>query len=111
MQTSNEMLIGKVQSYLRENYKNQELNVSFLAEWLHITPSYLSTIFKERTGHNLSDYIQTIRIGQAVKMLEQPELTIATIAKECGYSSDLTLTRAFKKIMGVTPGVYRKQLK
>lgn len=111
MQTSNEMLIEKVQSYLRENYKNQELNVSFLAEWLHITPSYLSTIFKEGTGHNLSDYIHTIRIEQAVKMLEQPELTIATIAKECGYSSDLTLTRAFKKIMGVTPGVYRKQLK
>lgn len=49
-----------------------------------------------------------LRIQEACHLLEETDMTISDIADKIGYNNALTLTRAFKKIEGTTPGQYRQ---
>ncbi|MGI5900260.1 MAG: helix-turn-helix transcriptional regulator [Christensenellales bacterium] len=101
------VLTEKIIALVEESYADSELSVSSLAEQAGLTPYYLSSIFKEHTGFNISYYIHQVRIKHAKKLLEDPSLTINTIAQMTGYLSDVSFIRTFKRYEGITPGAYR----
>lgn len=100
---------AEVMDYVKENYKNPDLNISITALHFGITPSYLSSLFKEQTGQNLLEYINHIRIEQAKKLLEE-DYNLAEICDQTGFRSSGGLIRVFKKETGVTPGQMKKIL-
>ena len=98
----------RVSEYLKTHYDDCNLNAVAVAETFNMNPSYFSRSFKKAVGTGFSDYLSRLRIQEACHLLEETDMTISDIADKIGYNNALTLTRAFKKIEGTTPGQYRQ---
>lgn len=98
----------KIMEYVEENYHDKDLNVSTIGEYFAMTPSYISRLFKERTGESLLDYINETRLRKAKELLAQNDLTVEKVGTMVGYSNSNTFIRVFKKYEGITPGKYRE---
>lgn len=98
-----------IEAYIRKNYSDQMMGATSIADEFKISPSYLSRIFKADMGIGIVDFIHTIRTEAAKKLLLETDLSTNEIAIQVGFSNRWVLTRVFKKIVGVTPGVYRAQ--
>ncbi len=84
------------------------LTLSELAKTQNINASYLSTIFKNETGKNITTYVNEKRIELAEELLKSTNLQIQTIAQYCGIFDVHYFSRLFKKMTNKTPGDYRK---
>lgn len=98
--------IQKVQEYVQNNLA-EDLSLNSLAEMVFFNPKYLSRLFKQVTGSNLSDYINEKKMAKAKGLLKQSHIKIHEIAKEVGYSSGPYFTKFFKKGANITPQEYR----
>ena len=101
-------LVIRVSEYVKENYKDSNLNVQTVGIHFEMTPNYLSKKFKEQTGESLLTYINKVRLEEAKRLLKQGTLTIEKIAHETGHLSSIAFIRTFKKYEGITPGQYKK---
>ncbi|MCU6795062.1 AraC family transcriptional regulator [Paenibacillus sp. WQ 127069] len=105
-----ERLMDNIMRYIEQQYGENVLSVSSIAEHFGLTPQYLSGLFKKSTGQNLADYVVMIRIREAKRLMANPDYTIAQIAIMVGYANDIGFIRVFKKNEGVTPGAFRSSL-
>ena len=96
-----------VMNYIADHYM-ENLNLSVLAATAHISPCYLSKLFKKETGKTLSDYITEYRVAKARDLLVYEEKKIIEIANMVGYESPNHFSRLFKKYEKITPSEYRK---
>lgn len=90
-----------VQSHLSE-----DLSLVRLAEQVYLNPSYLSRLYKQLTGINLSEYIDGIRIKRAKELLQKENVKIHEAARMVGYETAASFTRFFRKICGCSPQEY-----
>jgi AraC-like DNA-binding protein/uncharacterized protein YbcI len=93
--------------YLDENYM-RDMNIIDVADQLDISYSYLSKIFRIKTGVTLTDYLNKVRIENSKEYLEKTFLTLNEIAEKVGYNNVQSYQRFFKKYMNITPGDYRR---
>ncbi|WP_029192182.1 helix-turn-helix domain-containing protein [Paenibacillus harenae] len=103
-----EQLITKIRRFIQEQYASNDLSLTSIADYCGLNPSYLSTFYKKQSGHNLTEYITSLRIKRAKAYLEEGEWTVSQIALMVGFSNDIGLIRVFKKSEGITPGKYRE---
>ena len=96
----------KIKNYVDKNFRNPDLTVSFAAAQFKLSSAYCSKLFREQYGTRLFDYIQQRRL-EAAKMLLDSGKNMKDIAEEVGFSSALTMSRAFKRYEGTTPGRLR----
>lgn len=99
-------VIEKIQIYIRRNYQ-KELSQEYLSSLFYINRSYLSTLFKERTGQKFVDYLNNVRIAKSKELLTQTDKKMYQIAKSVGYDNVKYFFRIFKKFTGMTPEEYR----
>jgi two-component system, response regulator YesN len=79
-----------------------------LAETVGMNASYISRLFKYKTGQTITDYLIGIRIAKAKELLTaQPELKNYEIAERVGYNDPVYFNKLFKKICGMTPKDYK----
>jgi AraC-like DNA-binding protein len=64
--------------------------------------------FKERVGQTMFEYLTALRMQHAQELLRESELRLYEIANQVGYESDLAFAKAFKRFLGITPTMYRK---
>lgn len=100
-------LFEEMITYINENYQNNLLSVSMLAQEFHMSESYFSQYFKKYADQNFSKYLESLRINNACELIKQTDSTIEDIAETVGYTSGLSFRRAFKKVIGTTPSCYR----
>ncbi|MGG4483413.1 response regulator transcription factor [Paenibacillus illinoisensis] len=105
----NEKLIHKVRTLIDQNY-NHPVTINSLSEQVYLSPNYLRSIFKEKTGMTIHDYLTRIRLGKAREMLADGSLKIHDIAQRVGYESTSYFISLFLKNEGVTPNEYRKTI-
>ncbi len=98
---------GKVLQYIREHYPDCDLSVDGLAIHFGYTPSYLSHLFRTEQGESLVNCITRLRVDQAKELLTSSPDHLNRIAQQVGYLSAWTLTRAFRRLEGLTPAQYR----
>lgn len=103
--------MSKILDYLKNNYTRSDIGIQSASEAINISYSYMRKIFKEYMGSNFIDYLNSLRIEHAKKLLLETELTNNEIAEKVGYNNDLSFTRNFKKQEGITPGEYKKHSK
>ena len=101
-------LVARIDDYILGHY-SEDIHLSTIAEALHYSPSYLSRLYKEHTGENLSSGINNVRISAAKKLLLSTSLSINEIGRRCGFYSNKYFMQIFKKATGQTPSQYRPQ--
>lgn len=97
-----------IKDYIKENFF-EDLNASNIAGRFYLNPSYLSTMFREKTGMKLMSYIEGIRMEKAKEYLKNNVWTVTEIAIETGYSDSNYFSKVFKKYTGVSPKQYRER--
>lgn len=90
---------------------SETITTDDVAEHLFMSRSHLSTLFKKTCGEELSRYIQMIKIERSKELLPDRNRTITQISDYLGYSSSSHFTRVFKSITGMTPAVFRKNIR
>lgn len=99
-----------VEEYIRQNI-GETLSIDILAEIVHMHPVYLSRVYKQETGKNLSHYILEQRLLKMRDLLVTTNLQVKTITELVGYRKPQNIIEAFKKKYGYTPTQYRKMLR
>ncbi len=105
---SSMLLVEKAKQYIKENYMDYDVSVEKLCFKLHVSPTYFSTIFKKETGESFVNYLTTIRLEEAVKLLNTTDDKTYIIAEKVGYPEANYFSYVFKKKFGVSPSKYRK---
>lgn len=105
----NENLYNHMIQFIQENYK-KDLSLNMIAEMIGFSPSYISWIFKDVSGMNFIDYLNSYRVEKAKDLLKENELSIGEIAETVGFNNANYFIRVFKKYEGITPGQYKKSL-
>lgn len=98
----------EVLRYIEENYGDNNLSIASVADHFGISVGYLSRSFKENTGVTLMEFLHGTRIENAKRLLQETDLTLDEVARQVGYLSGWTFSRAFRRSEQVTPGEYRK---
>ncbi len=94
--------------YLEENCSNPTLSLSEVSDRFHINRSYLSTLFRERTGCTYGEYLTRLRLRRAHDMIVETDLNINEIIALVGYVDDGHFRRRFREIYHTTPTELRQ---
>ena len=100
--------ISAIKSYIRQNYQ-LDLNAAEMARRFYLNASYLSTLFKEKTGMTMGTYIEGVRMEKAGEFIKETQWPVTEVAVRCGYSDPNYFTKVFKKYTGMTPRQYRER--
>lgn len=94
--------IKKAMNYIRKNYA-QDLSLSLVAEYLHISPTHLSRLFSKEVGISFIDYLVNYRIECARRLIISTDLDLKTIAEQVGFHGYNYFLRTYKEKTGHTP--------
>lgn len=111
MEQKNTMLIHKIAQYMQENMNDSTMSLAKMAKINFVNSSYLSRTFKAVMGINFVDYLVSIRIEKAKKLLECTTLKVYEVAGNVGIEDPNYFSKFFKKHTSVTPAQYRERLK
>lgn len=99
-----EDILGKVQTYIEQNYTTR-ITLTDIAEAVHANRSYLSRLYKQRTGNNLFDVINKMKLSTAKEYIENGK-KIYEAAEMVGFDDTAYFSRVFKKYEGCSPKEY-----
>lgn len=100
--------IDRMRRYIRENYAG-ELTLADLAAHFYMNASYVSQLFRKKTGMTFQNYLTGIRIREARRLLTQTSRMVYEISEQVGYSDTVYFSRVFEKVTGCRPSEYRKR--
>jgi YesN/AraC family two-component response regulator len=99
----------RIQDIIDGSY-HTPLTVEDIAKEVYLSPNYIRTIFKEKTGHTILEAITEKRMERAVELLADKSLKIYEIAVLVGYENVSYFCSVFQKTTTMTPNHYRKQI-
>ena len=102
--------IDKIYEYVFQNIQDG-INLKEASKLVYMEPSSFCRYFKKKTSQTFMEYVKSVRIGIAAKLLAETEKPITHICYECGYNNLANFNYYFKVIMGKTPSEYRKDFK
>ncbi|BAP32367.1 transcriptional regulator [Chryseobacterium sp. StRB126] len=94
---------------LISKHANQERSVKFYAEKLHLTPQYLSTLLKQKTGKSVIQWVDHVMILHAKTLLKSSNLSIKQISSELNFADTSLFCRYFKRLTGSSPRNFRNK--
>ncbi len=106
-QYGGEKLIYEIKKFIAENYMS-DINLDDIARLVCLNPTYVSEVFKRKTGVNFSEYLIDYRIDIAKDLLKDLRYKVIDISPMVGYRDSKYFSRLFKKKVGVNPSDYRR---
>lgn len=103
-------MFGNVLKYIRENYSHQ-LSLSDVASTVFMTSSAFSRYFKKSAGINFLEYLNNLRMQNALEDLLYSEKSLTRIAMDHGFTNPSMFSKAFKSAYGMSPTDYKKARK
>ncbi|MFD0961295.1 helix-turn-helix transcriptional regulator [Paenibacillus chungangensis] len=101
--------ISEVTSYINANYR-EPLRLESVSKEHFISPHYLSRMFKQITGFAFTDYIAITRMKEAERLLKESTDSISSIAGQVGYDNFSHFGKTFKRVTGLSPREYRRDM-
>lgn len=98
--------VAQATRFIEQNY-NIELDVQTLCDYVNYSRSYLSRVFHRETGFTIPEYINKIRMENAMELLRETSLPLREIAASVGIHDSFYFSKLFKKFTGRTPREYR----
>ncbi len=102
--------INNVYEFVFKNIQ-EGIKLDDAAAVLNMAPSSFCRFFKKKTNVTFMEYVVSVRIGIAAKLLAETDKQITQICFECGYNNLANFNHYFKKKMGKTPTEYRKSFR
>jgi len=99
-------MIEESKRFILKNIHNVEV-IKSAADQFKMSYDSFRKAFAWQTGESPGQYYNRLKIDLAKTLLSTTNWKIVVIAKECGFQSERTFIRAFKKIVGKTPGQFR----
>jgi two-component system, response regulator YesN len=99
-------IVEDIQKVIERDYATIQ-NVENIVESLYISASYGNHLFRQQTGKTIFEYLISVRMESAKKMLEDPYCKVYMIAEAVGYISTSYFGATFKGYTGLTPKQYR----
>ena len=106
--SSGEAVLKELLRYCEVNYAGI-LSLDAVAEDLHVSKYYLSRLLNRKLHLNFNEYINSLRISRACRLLETTNKRTADISENVGFGSIRSFNRAFQHIMHITPVEYRQR--
>ena len=94
--------------YIDENYMN-DIHLVELAQSIHLSPSYLSSLFKKNIGTSFQNYLIDIRMHKAEEMIRTGDYPLVQVAQLVGYQDYAQFSKMYKKVHGYSPRLTRSQ--
>jgi AraC-like DNA-binding protein len=101
--------IKKIKKYILKHIR-EDVSLDEIASEVHLVPRYVCTLFKRETGMTITEYMVGEKIELAKRLIIMRRQTLTEIAETCGFSDYNYFSRVFKRIVGMTPGEYRKSV-
>ncbi|MFD0693177.1 response regulator [Paenibacillus sp. GCM10027628] len=102
--------IAKGIEYMRLKL-DRDISLQEIADYVGMSPSYYSALFKQEKGYNFVDFLVRLRMEKSLELLERTSLTVAQIGDEVGYRSYRYFTKVFKDYYNLTPTQFREKVK
>lgn len=106
---SRSALVEKARQYVQDNV-DKHIMLQDVADYVCISPGYLSALFKKQYNQNFVDYINEVKTKRACKLIQEGKYRIYEISYMLGFENAYYFTRVFKRHTGMTPTEYQKQL-
>lgn len=100
----------KILEYIQIHYA-EDISSSNICTEFGYTESHLCRLFKKHTGVTISKYVQTLRIENAKKLLQETDMDISRISETCGFLDFSYFCRCFKSFVRFSPSDFRKKMK
>ena len=101
-----DQIVQKTRDYVEAHFTD-DLSLESIASSMHFNAKYFSRLFKELSGIQLTDFVNSLRLERAAAYLQDPSLSVERIAALTGYNSPQYFIRKFKATYGMTPREYR----
>src|SRR3569833_16585 len=111
--SSNNAVVVQIEKILAEYFRGNDVEerglptVKYLAEQVHLSPSYLSDLLKKETGKNTQDHIHFYLIEEAKNILLSTDKSVGEIAYSLGFEYPQYFNKLFKQKTGKTPLEFR----
>ncbi len=102
-------VLKSVLLFCNENYLNN-IHLEDAADALHVSKFYISHLLNHKLGISFNDYVNSLRITDAVYLLEKKEGGMTEIAQRCGFNTARTFNRAFNSVYGMSPSKYKREV-
>lgn len=99
-------IVARVSQLIDENI-SRELPLDWLAEMANTSPYQVSIRFRRALGNSVAEHTKQRRVDIACRLLAETRKTLATIAHECGFSSQSRMNRVFRAAINMTPLEFR----
>lgn len=101
--------VRRITQYMHEHL-DQEIGLDELAALLDLSRFHFCTAFRKATGRTPHNWLVALRIEEARRYLSDRALPVTDVALMVGYQTPSSFAAAFRKIVGMTPSEYRRQL-
>jgi two-component system response regulator YesN len=99
-------IVKKARQYILDNVEKR-IMLQEVAEYVCISPGYLSTLFRREYKQNLVDFINQAKIDLACELLRENKYRINEISYKLGFENAFYFTRVFHRRTGLTPSEYQ----
>lgn len=99
--------VERAKDFIARNYADSDLSVESLCAYLHLSPTYFSTLFKRETGMSFTAWVTEVRMGRAADLLRDTDEKTYLIAEQTGYTDPNYFSYVFKRHFGLTPSKFR----
>lgn len=100
-------VVDEIKSYIETHYF-EDLSLNDLSQKFYINKSYLSALFKKRTGQTFIDFLTSVRMDKACELLAgNNRYKVYEIARLVGYTDKKYFSKLFKKLNGINPEEYK----
>jgi len=100
-------LLRQILTHLSEHYL-EPVSLESCAADLGFNPSYLSALFKQKTGASFHQYLINLRLNKAEWLLINTDIPVTDVSEQSGFVSDKTFYRVFRDRYGISPTRFRK---
>ena len=102
-------LTDKAKLYIDEHFAQSDLSLEIICNYLNVSVTYFSALFKKETGTSFVTYLTKVRMDEATRLLDTTDEKSYVIAGMVGYEEPNYFSYVFKKQYGVSPSKYRQR--